>query len=71
MALGKICVNRPKSIWAWNDPYLSVPDNRKVVRENKLQWVIPRSLFIRNGILSDLEVTVWTYELRSDGGDEH
>ena len=34
--------------------------NRKVVRES-LSWVIPRSLFIRNCFLTDLE----TYELRS------
>ena len=44
--------------------------NRKVVREKKLRWIIPRSLFIRNGLHTDLEATVWTYELRVFGGEQ-
>ena len=42
--------------------------NRKMVRE-KLQWVIPRNLFIRNGLLTHLDATVGTNELRSIGGE--
>ena len=42
-----------------NSNYTSVFDN----------WLIPGSLFIRDGLVTDVEATVGTYDIRSYGGE--